>query len=319
MIGAETSSARDIRLSAAAWLERHDCADWRKEDQAELEAWLSQSPSHRVAYLRASSAWKRADRLSALRSSAPEPDVAKKRISFGFARVAIALTMVGVIGVAAMGYSLKPNIKSYATRVGGRQTLALADGSKVEMNTDTALRVQIDAGKRIIWLDRGEAYFKVRHDAAHSFVVMAGGHRVTDLGTEFLVRRNAANLEVMLITGRARLDANTNARSALLKPGDLAIATARTMSVTHKAADELASDLGWRNGVLIFKHTTLADAAAEFNRYNAIKLVVADSSVAKLQIGGTFPTGNVELFGHIAQIILGVRAQKRGDEIVISR
>ena len=317
MISAETSNARDVRLNAANWLERRDCADWRNEDQAELEAWLSQSPSHRVAYLRANSAWKRADRLSALRSSTREPDVAKKGISFRFGRVAIGLAIIGIIGAASVGYALKPDVKSYATRVGGRETLALADGSKIEMNTDTVLRVQMDAGRRVVWLDKGEAYFHVRHDKAHLFVVVAGDHRVTDLGTEFLVRRNTDNLEVMLVTGRARLDAN--AHSAILKPGDFAIATAKTMSVTHKNADELASDIGWRSGVLIFKHTTLADAAAEFNRYNAVKLVIADSSVAKLQIGGTFPTGNVELFGHVAQTILGVRAQKQGDEIVISR
>ena len=71
--------------------------------------------------------------------------------------------------------------------------------------------------------------------------------------------------------------------------------------------------------MLVFKHTTLADAAAEFNRYNREKLVIADPAAAKLTIDGTFPTNDVGAFTDAAQTIFGLQVKNHGDEIVISR
>jgi transmembrane sensor len=313
-------SAREIRERAAAWLERIESADWHSEDRTALDAWLVEAPAHRVAYLRAHDAWKRADRLSALQG-AVRGDVLAKQGRFSLlGKIAIGIFSVAIASAAAAIYFSAPRAQSYATTVGGHETLVLADGSQIEMNTDTVLRTSLGRTRRTVWLDRGEAYFAIKHDAARPFVIIAGDHRIADLGTKFVVRRDTGYLEVALMEGRARLESvQEGSPPAVLVPGDFAVATAKTVSVIHKSSDELVANLSWRQGVLTFKHTTLAAAVAEFNRYNQTKLVVADSSVANLQIGGTFPIDNVELFGHIAQTILGVRVQKQGDEIVISR
>ncbi len=71
--------------------------------------------------------------------------------------------------------------------------------------------------------------------------------------------------------------------------------------------------------MLIFRRTTLSEAAAQFNRYNTHKLIVPDASVAELQLGGTFQSNNPELFARIARDVLGLRIQNRGSETVISR
>ena len=72
----------------------------------------------------------------------------------------------------------------------------------------TVLRARVSAHERLVTLERGEAYFQIAHDPKHPFVVMAGDHRVTDLGTKFLVRRDNKTLEVA-VTESA--DAVTNA------------------------------------------------------------------------------------------------------------
>jgi len=87
----------------------------------------------------------------------------------------------------------------------------------------------------------------------------------------------------------------------------------------RKAPQELNADLGWRRGVLTFDNTPLADVAAEFNRYNRTKLVIADSSSAKIDIGGTFRADDVVAFAEVAKGLLKLQVQKRGDNIVISR
>jgi transmembrane sensor len=68
----------------------------------------------------------------------------------------------------------------------------------------------------------------------------------------------------------------------------------------------------------MFDHTTLAEAVAEFNRYNRQKIVIADPQIAKLEIGGTFPSDDVKLFGRAAHIALGLNVEERGNTIVIS-
>ena len=315
-----TARAIGVEEQAAAWLRRRHFSAWSSEQQSELETWLAQSLTHRVAYVRLEAVWNRMERLAALHIPAPERGAARSMKSVASMAVA-SLALVAVIGLSAMRFFLDPHEQSYATGLGGHRAVRLADGTQIELNTDTSIRARVTNSSRTIWLDRGEAYFQVKHDAAHPFVVIAGDRRMTDLGTKFLARREAAALRVSVLEGSVRFDAmegHAPEHRTLLK-GDVAIATGDKMSVTNSPARKLASELGWRHGELIFEHTTLADAASEFNRYNREKIVVADPESARVTIGGTFQTGSVELFGHMAQDVLGLHVVNRGDAIVISR
>jgi transmembrane sensor len=310
------SRPQSVNEIASLWLERVHSENWSEQNQAELEAWLAQSSAHRAAYWRLEDAWSNASRLTALRQPM-RPPVAQRRILPILARCAAVIAVAAAVGVFAARYFGAPQSRAYATGLGDRETLALSDGSRIELNTNTVLRVAARANGRTVWLDKGEAYFEIRHDAAHPFVVFTAGHRITDLGTKFLVRQNRNRVEVALLEGKARVEGER--RSAVLTPGDVAIATAHSLSVAQKPARNLTNELGWRRGRLIFSETTLADAAAQFNRYNTTKLVVRDPAVARMKINGTFPTGGTEMFARVAQHILQLRAAKHGNEIVISR
>ena len=314
-----------LRAEAAEWLARRDRGPWSPADQAALDTWMAQSWAHATAFWRLDAAWGRADRLGAMRR-APEGRFGRLGATMGgrflpvLMRAAAACFVIAAVG-GAVFYSLPPSgERSYETTVGGHETLTLGDGTKVELNTDTRVRVSQD--RRKVWLERGEAYFDVVHDAARPFVVMVGDHRVTDLGTKFLVRQNASRVEVSLFEGRAKLDSVADwapHRSAMLVPGDMAVATTNSMSVTKKPEKILTSELGWRRGVLVFRHASLAEAAAEFNRYNRRKLVIEDAAAARLTIDGTFQADNIEDFTRLAQLVLGVRTENRGSEIAIMR
>jgi len=308
-----------IDASAAKWIERSDREDWSETDQAELDAWLAQSPAHTVAYLRLYDAWNRADRLAALRP--PKPEQAASARSGGwmvFLRIAAAFGVVAVAGLLTANYLLTPKEQSFSTPIGGRETVRLSDGTVIELNTNTALRIRADAHQRFVTLERGEAYFQVKHDAARPFVVMATDGRVVDLGTKFVVRDGVDHLEVTLVEGRARFE-SANARAAVLSPGDVVIATADSMSVTKRSSQELTNELGWRRGVLVFDHTTLADAAAELNRYNREQIIVADPDVRRRIIGATIPINGVEAFTRVAEQIFHVHVEKNDSEIILSR
>lgn len=315
--------AAEIEDAAASWLERKNFAQWREADQAELEEWLAASWSHRVAYWRLETAWSRAERLTALRNPARiKSEPAKKAGPSILLRTAVALLIVIIAGVWGYAQFAKPAHTRYATGLGERKTLQLADGSRIELNTATALRVSRGSDHRTVWLDKGEAYFDIKHNAANPFTVFAAGHRISDLGTKFSVRSEANRLKVSLVEGLARIDdANDTAAasSAILSPGDVAVATATSLKVMKKPAQELRDQLGWRRGMLVFVHATLADVAVEFNRYNQTKIVIADAAVAKRRIGATFPSQDLEDFAVLASTSLRLHVEQRDGNIIISR
>jgi transmembrane sensor len=319
---ARTPGADDIEARAALWIDQRDRGEWSAGDQVELDAWLAQSMTHSIAYWRLNAAWQRTERLAAF-----GPEIAKtarffsrERAMPAFARVAAAMTAALLLGAGGY-YWLHPAQRTYETTSGTREILSLGDGSQIELNTDTVLRVSRKDGDRIVWLDRGEAYFQIKHDPAHPFVVNVAGKRVVDIGTKFSVRTDAQATEVALTEGSARFEAASGAQknaAVMLKPGDVAVATASSISLKKRPLQVLNDNLGWLRGVLIFDNTTLADAAAQFNRYAQRKLVV-DGAVADLKIDGTFPANDTAAFAVIAEHILHLHARDNGNEIVISR
>jgi transmembrane sensor len=313
----------DIDMCAAEFVERRDSRHWTDEDEAALEVWLTESSTHRVAFLRLNSSWRRTERLIALRSPEQEqPSQSSSKTPLWRLRNAAVLGLLLVFGGAIAGYLLVPRYVAYATTVGGHKTLALRDGSQIELNTNTLIRVSQNTADRLIRLDRGEVYFQVRHDVARPFVVIAAGRRLVDLGTKFSVRADADELKVALVEGRVRVEATDRSgrsQRAVLSPGDVLLASHDSLSVTKKTPGELTNALAWRRGMLVFHGTTLADAAIEFNRYNETKIVIADSVASREAINGTLPSDDLQEFARMARNIFGLRTERRGNVIVFAR
>jgi len=312
-------NAQQIRAQAGAWVERRDTGALSESEQAEFDAWLAASMSHRVAYWRADAAWASADRIKILDSEKPE-SAARKALPGAIKAAAVFVLMAALAAGAAL-YSRAPADRTYATPLGGNETVSFADGTKIELNTDTLIRARMTTNERTIWLDHGEAYFQVKHNSARPFTVMVAGHRITDLGTKFLVTADAGKLQVALVQGRARIDTADKwmaQHSALLKPGDVVLATTDSMSRTRENTSELATQLSWRRGLLVFHRTPLAQAAYQINRYNREKVRIADAALNDLPISGTLSATDPDQFARVLENIFGLKAQRTRGEIVIS-
>lgn len=248
--------AARVRLEAGAWVERQDGSGLSPDEALAFEEWLTRSMAHRVAYWRADAAWKSANRLRAFKHREQVPYTRSSFFTTAtLLRTTAALALIACVAAGAMVWRERPVETTVSTAVGEQKTIALSDGTKIELNTDTALHVTLTAQRRRVELDHGEAYFQVRHDASRPFVVMAAGHKITDLGTKFLVQANSGKLEVTLVEGSARLDtaeAWIQPHSAILAPGDVIVATANSLVRKTKDAKHLAADLGWQQGVLVF-------------------------------------------------------------------
>ncbi len=316
---AETGAA-GVEAAAAAWVRRRHFADWTAEDEAALNAWLNQSTAHEIAYLRLEAAWERTERLHALHPFKPEEaGPARKRFRMPLS-LAAGLSAVAVIAAASFPWLAQPKDAVYSTPVGGREIVKLADGSQIELNTDTVLHLSPD--QRGAVLERGEAYFQIRHDAEHPFTLKVAGRRVVDLGTKFLVRDRQSEVDVALIEGRARLESQALAapeHGVILTPGEVAVATRSAISVKKVSTHDLSNALSWRRGLLVFHNATLGEAAAVLNRYNENKLVIDDPKVANLTINGTFRTNDNQVFARMAEDVFGLKATYSGNTTRISR
>lgn len=316
-----SDNAKDITAIAADWLQRREFWNWSEEDQAALNAWLDQSLAHRIAYTRLQSAWSRTARVAALKSPTRKPVATHRPQSKTLLRFAAAFAVVAAIGAAATTYFQAPKETTYATAIGEHKIITLADGSRIELNTQTILRARLDADRRHVTLVKGEAFFNIKHDATHPFSVIAQGHRITDLGTKFLVSAQSNRLEVALMEGKAAFDAADGRMKSpiVLAPGDALVVADNQIHAIRRSTQSLANELGWRRGMLIFDNATLGQVAAELNRYNTRKLAIADPRTSAIRISASFRTTGTEDFAQLAHVLLGLKVESRNGETVISR
>jgi transmembrane sensor len=317
------ATASDVEMRASLWLEQRAFGDWDKCAEDALNDWLSQSWENRVAFWRLDAAWNRTERLAALRHRAASDGQQtaqyqpRLHMLMGIAAGFAAMAMLGLVAAHLLA---QPGQKTYATAVGGHEIIKFADGTRIELNTNTVLRTRMTTAERTVWLDRGEAYFDVRHDAAHPFKVITGKNVVTDLGTKFSIRRDGSHLEVALLDGRVRFGTASGAvQSVLLTPGDTVTATADSIFVAKKPIATIADALSWRQGVLDFDNALLSGVAEEFNRYNHEKIAVIDPAAASVRITGTFRTDNADAFIGTVQRVFQLHVRKDGETVTISR
>lgn len=315
--------AADIEQQAAQWLERREQPGWSDADQTVLDSWLDEAIEHKLAYWRLEHGWAKVGRLAALRQVPPPGRASRRPLRLWKPVLAAAsIAAVAVLGFSFFGGLSDLGKQRYETQVGGHRTLPLADGSRIELSTDTRVRTAVTIDTREIWLDRGEAYFEVKHDASRPFVVWAGERKVTVLGTKFSVRRDGDKVRVAVVEGRVRVDpvkAGAPMRPEVVTPGDIVVAQGPSTLVTAASVEQVANALSWRRGMLTFDKVTLAEAAAEFNRYNATKLVLGDETAAQIRIGGTFEAENAGAFARLLGSAYGLQVVHKDDRIVISR
>ncbi|PEQ11769.1 hypothetical protein B2G71_15065 [Novosphingobium sp. PC22D] len=306
--------------AAARWLIRYEESDWTDADQAELDSWLSADVEHKVAFWRLKDAWTKGDRLASRRADTVTAERQRPKLHRYF-QIAAGLAAVLVAAILLVPAMLG-NGELFETAKGVQQTVLLADGSQMELNTATRLRADLAGARREVWLDSGEAYFEVVHNPRRPFVVHAGSHDVKVLGTRFSVRRDGDAVQVAVLQGRVRLDDIERAKpssSAVLTAGAIARTDDAGVLIRQASAERVQDDLGWREGLLVFDQTTLEEAVAEFNRYNGRQLVIADPAVAAIRIGGRLQARNVDGFTRLLERIYGLKVETDGNLVTISK
>ncbi|MBA17327.1 MAG: iron dicitrate transport regulator FecR [Sphingomonas sp.] len=315
------SRAREIEQTAASWLVRREQPDWSAEQDAALQQWIAESMEHRAAFWRLEIGWEATERLAAMRSS-ERPEPRRYRWLAPVVAIAASLLIVCSFALLALGSdgAKPPKMVEVATAVGARKQVDLTDGSQITLNTDSLMRAAVATGERRVWLDRGEAFFDVAHDASRPFTVFAGDSKVTVLGTKFSIRRDGDTTIVTVAQGRVRvedLSANDDQRATVITAGDMIATRGTSMLVAKQSRQWVEDSLSWRQGVLTFDQVTLEDAAREFNRYNRRQIRIRDPKAAAIRIGGSFDAHDIDAFARLLRTAFGLRITSDEDTITI--
>jgi transmembrane sensor len=235
------------------------------------------------------------------------------RWRWGLAAAAVLAAVAVAVGVAWLQHGSESQV--LATAVGQRRNVVLADGSVVALNTNTILETNLRRRNREIFLRKGEAHFQVAHDTSRPFLVHAGDAVVRAVGTEFEVRV-LPDQHVAVVVNEGRVEVRPAITPAAQTPAR-ALAAGQRMStanqgyaITTVSAEQISSELAWREGAIIFDGQRLADAIVEVERYTDVRIIVSDPATAALRVGGRFRTGDVQEFFDALQEALPVSIRR---------
>ena len=349
-----------VAEEAGQWDARLRSPDCTSADRARFAEWRDASPEHREAFerlqtvltalrrnvVRAEVRAIRDEALRAERSSSPRKRAFAVAAAITTLGVATALwtTLPGRFQRAPLSESLAmtesllglQRSAIYETDVGQRSISTLQDGSSVELDARTRVKVVLNERARTVELVYGQALFHVAHDAKRPFIVRAADRQITALGTQFDVRLDGSSVRVTLIEGKVKVSGETSQNAAYLMPGQQLIArlpgshekmvsnfttnsSPSPRDVTTSDGDALVRDVdigkvtGWRDGRIFLEDLSLAEAVVEMNRHSPVQISVADPEIASLRVNGMFRAGEPQAFVAALEQYFPIVARHNGD------
>jgi transmembrane sensor len=312
----ERAVATDAEREASRWLVRLESPDVSQDDHRRFRAWLAATEENRAAYAAVSGTWDKLDALAGLRATSTPRPARRAFIVWGAGAAVAAATVATIVIVSP----LRINTQMYETAIGGRETITLADGSTVELNADTRIRVRYAKDRRQVLLERGEALFNVRADAARSFTVETTLGAVRVRGTSFVVRITQDEMRATVVRGVVEgVPSATQGAPLLIEANQefrVAADAARRVDLSEQTVERR---LAWRDGMLAFDGETLREAVAEVERQTGVHFTFADPALADLRVGGYISATDVDAFVRLLEANIAVRARRRApNDILLS-
>lgn len=346
------SPENTLRATAARWTVRRD-RGLSAAESIEYELWLAADPRHAAAMQRSAGAWALLDRLPET-AAAPVLAAVTRRRSFW--RRTVTLSSLAAAAALTLGLFVwfspaiptEPLAPTTFAADSGPRTVALSDGSLVQLNTGSEVREQFTAHERRVLLARGEAHFSVTKNSARPFIVRAGALDIRAVGTAFNINLQAATVDVVVTEGRVQLASGTPASDpdhAVTHPAALAATPAlapapaldageravlpntpapptdlaQALTISRLDAAEMTRTLSWREPLLRLGGATLAELAVEFERATGRRLMLADPALAELRFGGRFRAEDIDGFTHLLATTLDLDVESAADGTIVLR
>jgi transmembrane sensor len=333
-VSQSASETLDLHDQAADIVVRRRDASWGAADQIALDARLASDLKFAEAYRQTQESWEAVGRhstspeLLALREQAIArarqtsarrwslPGAGLRNLGKWAAAAAIFIVCGTVWQLSPYGY--EPGL--YKTGLGEQKVVELSDHSHIALDARTRLRVRFSADARIVELMEGQAQFSVAKDPARPFKVQAGSKTIVAVGTVFDVEYVDSQVHVAMVEGRVAVLSQDQSGSAVAPEGKSSIPSPIELSAgealavradgaaTVLAKADIEAATAWRQGKVIFRDQTLAEAVHRLNRYSRQQVVVDDPALAQMKVSGVFDSGDAQAFAEAMQAYLPVVA-----------
>jgi len=339
----DETKSKDARLNrleqASEWLLRMENPSRTEEDVNGWLRWCDEDSENLVAFEAFQTDWRDLDALkvsghadgSALTALLAQDADLRPRTSMRRRRLAVPLAWAACLAVVALAVILLPKERGSSTprqQVAATQTnraATLPDGSRVMLSAETSINVDFNGSKRNLELSAGEAYFKVKHDRQHPFIVHAGNISVTAVGTAFDVRREPDGVTVTVEEGTVEIAGDVFAKKGLPTTWRAEAGYQLTYSSQGRTAMitnvDTSSALKWRGGELAYVWEPLGAVIEDLNRYSEHKVIIKDPAIAELRFTGTVFTASLADWVKAVEQVYPVRADNsaNGDIVLVER
>lgn len=340
----QTQIPRQILEEACEWFVDFRVSDVDGPARERFDRWVRQSPQHIQAYLEITTTYVGlppptaslpidVNELIARARSGISGDVVplmpqphRPATQTFLSRKQLLAACVAIAAISAMLFTgiAARNQGVYATGIGEERSITLTDGSIVDLNARSRIRVHFTKSERDIDLIEGQALFIAAGNPRYPFIVRSHGALVRAVGTQFDVNREVTGTVVTVLEGRVAVSArdttssvnrsssaprgigqtpaviashggaNAPLRPVLVSAGQQVTIAAEGVPMPRPA--DLTAATAWRRHQLIFDSSRLADVVDEFNRYNHRQLVIDSPSLDELEISGVYASTDPSSF-----------------------
>ncbi|MEE4452222.1 FecR family protein [Novosphingobium resinovorum] len=319
----DTPIPKEIADEAARWFADRDSG--LLESDAALNAWLDADPRHALAFAEMEIVWSdlgaaqvpRGVRASLAAPGTPgiiAPVFSRRWVPMALA-ASVALMIVGGVGGGVGDWPTRLQADAM-TATGEQRAIDLPDGSRIMLNTHSAVAIDYTAGQRAIRLLTGEAAFTVAANPARPFVVEANGGTTTALGTRFIVREDDDMTRVTVTEHRVRVTFPMDRGAAAIVGEGQSITYGGGKGMGAPESGKAADADAWTQGLLTFENRPLAQVVSELGRYHKGYIQVVGARARDRRVSGVFnvndPAGAVDKL----QASLGLRSMRVTDRLI---
>lgn len=298
----------DAQKQAIRWHSKINEKGCSLKARQNFESWLALTPENKEAFEMIQLFWNDYAQLSVLGSSelnqarkyAKHAQSINKRRNAG---LLLVLLMVGILAIDP-DRGLKLVAQHYQTEKGQTYRIELSDGSFVQLNTDSDIRVFDFMGDKKVWMARGEAWFEVHHNPSSEFVVETRQGKINDIGTRFNVLAENYKTTVSVEEGQVEIETKDNRRLNVFENQQAVLDMQGNL--TSKANIDLATVVAWRSGILIFQNQSLSEVLQQISRYHQVDFTINDSSLKQKTISGRFSTSNLASTLHTLSVGMNI-------------
>ncbi len=302
-----------VHDAAVEWFVRRQNAGQDSLLEEKFQAWRAADPEHDRAYARVVAVWGAPAFVESLKAHR------RPRWSgHDMMRIAASVVLCVILGAGALQLvGISPRLPAdYATRVGVQQAARLTDGTRLVLDSDSAVDLVFSPEERRIDIRAGRAFFDVGADK-RPFRIVANGVSIRDIGTRFSVERDGDAVRVAVWDGEVAVQPGSErSTEQMLRAGQTGGFAGKFLPVRTVPAD---ISFAWLEHRLFFEQATLGEVVGALRRYHRGWIVIGNARLAAMQVSGGYDTQDVPAAIEDLARLSGATLTRVSDRLLVLR